>query len=261
MCLALIAIRQHAQYPIMVLSNRDEFYKRAMAPAHYWHDTPQVFAGQDLVGGGTWLGVARNGRFALVTNYRSPKDYDASLWSRGILVKDYLQNSMTPRDYIETIRPDASCYNLFNLIVGNLNEVIYYSNVQGKGIELKTGLYGLSNHLLDTPWYKVLRAKELFSQRLAQHTVSAEAKQFDALFFPILEDKSLAPDSLLPQTGLTPDLEKALSSIFVTLPQRAYGTRNSTVLLLAQDRIHFSEKVFEQSALTFSQNKQIIFNI
>lgn len=114
MCLALIAIEQHPQYPIIILSNRDEFYTRATTAAHYWQDNPALFAGQDLVNGGSWLGVNQDGQFALVTNYRDPKAYDPLLLSRGLLVKDFLQQNSAPQAYMETLRSSPSQYNLYN---------------------------------------------------------------------------------------------------------------------------------------------------
>ncbi len=260
MCLALIAVEQHPEYPIIILSNRDEFYTRPTKPAHYWRDYPRLFAGQDLVGGGSWLGINKNGQFALVTNYRNPQSYDKTLLSRGVLVKDFLQNDIDPQTYIEAVRPLAPQYNLYNLIVGNLNEIIYFSNVEERAIKLKPGLYGLSNHLLDTSWYKVSRAKELFKQALAKQVTENTPDKIDALLFPILEDKTLAPDNLLPQTGVTPYLEKALSSIFVTIPQHTYGTRNSTLLLFTKNTIYFSEKVFKEEKMIFNQRQNIICN-
>ncbi|MDR3442247.1 MAG: NRDE family protein [Legionella sp.] len=244
MCLILIALNQHPLYPIIILSNRDEFYNRATTPAHYWKDAPYLFAGQDLVGSGTWLGIAKNGAFSCVTNYRNPKIYNSSLLSRGLLVKEFLLNSATTpaSDYIKKIIPVANQYNPFNLLVGTLDEILYYSNVENKMKKLSSGLYGLSNHLLNTPWYKVKRAKELFNKVHNQLIACDVPEQLSELLFPILADKTQAPDDLLPHTGVSLELEKSLSSIFITLPAQAYGTRNSTLILFKKDTIFFSEK-------------------
>ncbi len=252
MCLALIAINQHPLYPLIILSNRDEFYKRATAPAHYWPESPNLFAGQDLEGGGTWLGVNKNSSFALITNYRNPNAYDPLMQSRGLLVKNYLLDStrILPSVYINKIVPNAMRYNPFNLFVGTINTLVYYSNIENKAKELTPGLYGISNHLLDTPWYKVLRAKELFNKRLGKLRASANPEQIEDLLFPILEDCRLAPDNLLPQTGVPIELEKSLSSIFVTVPNHEYGTRSSTLILFTKENIFFSEKIFIQGEAT-----------
>ena len=72
MCLILVAWRVHADYPLVVAANRDEFFNRPTASAAFWKDAPQVLAGRDLEAGGTWMGVTREGRFAALTNFRDP---------------------------------------------------------------------------------------------------------------------------------------------------------------------------------------------
>lgn len=248
MCLALIAINQHPLYPLIILSNRDEFYKRSTAPAQYWQESPNLFAGQDLEGGGTWLGVNKNSGFSLITNYRNPSTYDSLMQSRGLLVKNYLLDSAktSPSAYISKVAPDSMRYNPFNLFVGTINSLVYYSNVGNKAQTLTPGLYGISNHLLDTPWYKVLRAKALFGEKTNTLRAYTDPEQIEDLLFPILEDRNLAPEYLLPQTGLPIELEKSLSSIFVAVPGHEYGTRSSTVILFTQENIFFAEKIFIQ---------------
>ena len=73
MCLIFIANRCVPGYRLIVAANRDEFHARPTAAADFWQDAPQVLAGRDLEAGGTWLGVARNGRFAALTNYSAPR--------------------------------------------------------------------------------------------------------------------------------------------------------------------------------------------
>jgi uncharacterized protein with NRDE domain len=254
MCLALIAIGQHPLYPLIILSNRDEFYKRATLPAHYWPENPNVFSGKDLIGGGTWLGVNKNGNFSLITNYRNPKANDLLKQSRGLLTKNFLLESIhtVPAHYIKTIAESAHNYNPFNLIVGNRTRITYYSSVINKMTELTTGLYGISNHLLDTSWYKVLRAKSLFAILITNLINYEDPHLIEDLLFPILEDRILAPDHLLPDTGVPRDIEKSLSSIFVDIPSHRYGTRSSTILLFNKDNIYFSEKTFINTRTTSS---------
>ena len=71
MCLILFAWRSHSQHKLLVAANRDEFYARPTASAHFWHDAPHILAGRDLEQGGTWLGITSNGRFAALTNVRN----------------------------------------------------------------------------------------------------------------------------------------------------------------------------------------------
>ncbi len=258
MCLALIAINQHPLYPLIILSNRDEYYRRCSASAHYWEEAPYVFAGKDLECNGTWIGVNQKGNFSLVTNYRQPSTYNPTLTSRGLLVKNYLLKTKgSPDGYIKNIMNDAKKFNLFNLIVGNKKELIYYSNTQKRAKKLTTGLYGLSNHLLDTPWYKMLRAKELFYQKNQKLLQNEMPEAIGNLLLPILEDKTLAPDSLLPDTGVTRSIEKQLSSIFVNIPEIQYGTRSSTLILFGLDSIFFTEKIFKETYALSCQTRKI----
>ncbi|MFJ1267594.1 NRDE family protein [Legionella lytica] len=249
MCLALIAIEQHPLYPLIILSNRDEFFNRATAPAHYWDDAPGVFAGKDLVSGGTWLGVNQQGRFSLITNYREPRHYNAECLSRGLLAKNFLlENAIeSPQDYVLELIPYADSYNGFNLLVGNMRDMFYFSNRENKIKKLSPGLYGLSNHLLDTPWYKVLRAKELFHNLVPQLICAQTPEEINALLFPILENHHFAPEHLLPQTGVPLEFERALSSIFVNIPSRQYGTRCSTSVLFTKDTTFFAERIVENA--------------
>lgn len=252
MCLALIVISEHPQYPIIILSNRDEFYQRASVSAHFWPDYPNIFAGRDSVAQGTWLGINKEGGLALVTNYRNPKKQSNLKLSRGLLVSHYLleKGYNSPFEYIKKIASMATDYNQFNLIVGNLNEIYYYSNVTHQAQKLAAGIHCISNHLLNTPWYKVERAKALFSQIKNEFLNCTERNKMRDLLFPILADKQLAPDDLLPDTGVGVDIEKMLSSIFVNLSDRKYGTRSSSVILFEQGNISFSEKIYNNGQCT-----------
>ena len=83
MCLILVAWRTHAEYPLLLAANRDEYHARAAAPAAWWR-TPAILAGRDLAAGGTWLGVARDGRFAALTNFRELTLPQRDAPSRGV---------------------------------------------------------------------------------------------------------------------------------------------------------------------------------
>lgn len=246
MCLALIAMNQHPLYPVIILSNRDEFYSRETAPAHFWDDAPEIYAGKDLQNGGTWLGVNQYGYFALITNYRNPAIYSPQRLSRGFLTKNYLlkTTNTAPADYLKKLTPVANQYNAFNLVVGTANDFAYFSNIENQPQKLGSGLYGLSNHLLDTPWYKVLRAKEQFKNIMPELITYTNPEQISTRLFSLLKDNTLAPRSLLPHTGVSLEEEKALSSIFVTLPAHHYGTRCSSIVLFTKDAIFFSEETF-----------------
>ena len=238
MCLVLIALNSHPEYSLIVAANRDEFYDRPSAPAEYWEDAPGILAGRDLKAGGTWLGIDQRGRFAAVTNYRQGQREQSAPRSRGHLVSGFLTTSTDVREYFEQVRADAELYNGFNLIAGDSRELLYYSNREDHIRALGPGLYGLSNHLLDTAWPKVTSTKSAFGTLL-----SRRASDLTDALFALLSDRTQPPDDQLPHTGVGPEWELLLSSAFIT--SRDYGTRSSTVVLVGRDGgIVFVERNF-----------------
>jgi uncharacterized protein with NRDE domain len=242
MCLILLAVQKHPNYKLILAANRDEYYERHSEPPHFWEDAPHLLAGRDLVAGGTWLGITRNGRIAAVTNYRDPASVKPNAPSRGKLVSDFLASDLDPLSYLELIRPEKDRHNGFNLILGSLDRITWYSNRSGEATQLLPGVYGLSNHLLDTPWPKVVRSKAMFEEVL--HTtgqISAES------LFLLLKDQTMATDDRLPRTGVPTEWERILSPIFITSP--TYGTRSSTVILIdKEDRVTFLDRTFNGSS-------------
>ncbi len=240
MCLILLALDSHPDYGLIVAANRDEFYSRPTAPAAFWPDAPTVLGGRDLEAGGTWLGITRNGRFAAVTNYRQGQREPAAPRSRGLLVSEFLIGTMSVGEHVERVAHDATQYNGFNLIVGSGHELGYFSNREGRARTLAPGVYGLSNHLLDTPWPKVTAAKS----GLAALLHGAEVSDLIAGLFALLADRKQPADHLLPRTGIGEEWERLLSAAFIA--SRDYGTRSSTVLLVGRDgRVGFIEHSFE----------------
>ncbi len=240
MCVIFLAIDQHPEHRILLLANRDEFYDRPTAPAHNWVDFPHIFAGRDLAGGGTWLGITNEGRFATVTNYRNPNAEKGTV-SRGVLVADFLKTNEAGESYLQNIKRKADEFSGFNLLVGEVNdrksEIFYYSNQSGSILKLDSGLYGLSNHLLDTPWPKVANGKSQFAKLLKRNQFTKDD------LFQILADETPATDKELPDTGIGYEREKALSSIFIKTP--VYGTRSSTIVSIGKDlTIDLDERVF-----------------
>lgn len=232
MCLIVFAWHIKPGIPLIAASNRDEFYARPAIPAHHWKDHPQIYAGRDLEGGGTWLGVAhgkngRGSRFAALTNVRAPHLMKENAPTRGLLVSNYLASNLTPEEYIREIRHESYHYNGFNLLVGDGDTMIWYSNFgmmnPKNGMPLKPGIYGLSNALLDDPWPKVVRTRAQFASLLG---INAP----EEAYFEMLADTTKAPDKLLPHTGVSYEWEKLLSS--VRIESDDYGTRASTLVEL-----------------------------
>lgn len=236
MCLIVFAWKVLPTVPLVAAANRDEFYQRATAPAAPWPEHPQVYAGRDLQAGGSWMGITHpadcgNGaRFAAITNIRAPSEHRDDAPSRGQLVADYLAGCMSPQEYIDDLRQRADRYNGFNLVIGDRDTLIWYSNRGDtdprNGKPLEPGVYGVSNALLDAPWPKVLKTKAQFASLLCLGAP-------DDAFFEMLSDTTPAPDQRLPETGVPLEVERVLSSVKIESP--GYGTRTSTVVKLYAD--------------------------
>ncbi|MCL5981419.1 MAG: NRDE family protein [Firmicutes bacterium] len=238
MCLLLVAYDYHPRYRLVLAANRDEISTALLPPAAFWKDCTQVLAGRDLARMGTWLGITRCGRFAALTNYRDASPVIPGARSRGELVSGYLCGTQPPRAYLEAIRAAASLYPGFNLLAGSTDSLWYYSNVSGRMQKIMPGLYGLSNHFLNTPWPKVVRSRERMAACLARD----ERPEPEALF-AFLGDEAHAADDELPDTGVGLEWERILSAPFIRSP--GYGTRSSTVLLFDRGgRVSFTERTF-----------------
>jgi len=226
MCLILLVWRGHSQYPCVLAANRDEYHARPSAAAAWWAGTSGILAGRDLEQGGTWLGVTRTGRFAALTNYRDPSLQRRQAPSRGRLVAEALAAEGSIFETLVHLREVAAHYNPFNMIFCDGERLGVFESVRGEGRELGPGIYGLSNHLLDTPWPKVENAKS----RLAE-TLSGAGDE--SAILQLLRDDRPAPDADLPATGLALEWERLLSSAFVRAND--YGTRCSTVFRIDRE--------------------------
>jgi uncharacterized protein with NRDE domain len=224
-CLILFSLGHHPRFPLIVAANRDENHARAAVPLAFWDEAPQVAAGRDRKAGGTWLGITRGGRWAALTNFRRAGSYNPEAPSRGHLVSDFLEGKLAPEDYIERIRPSAHAFNGFNLLVGDMTRVLYLSNREAMPRLVPPGVHGLSNHLLDTPWPKVVSGK-----RTLAALPDAQAAELTSTLLQSLRDSVSPPDAALPDTGVGLASERVLSPPFI-LSER-YGTRASTVILV-----------------------------
>ena len=245
MCLIFFSVDNHPVYKMIVAGNRDEFYARKTASADYWPDHPQILGGRDLEAGGTWLAMNKNGRISFITNFRDPSHINVHAPTRGKLVSDFVLGNDSPYNYLKSIESDEKKYNGFNLVTGDDRGFSYLSNYGGETKMLAPGFYGLSNHLLDTPWPKVTSGKRLLAPVLNQRNIDSHD------VFEILHNELRADDSKLPDTGVPIDLERALSSMFIKTPN--YGSRCSTVVLITHTgEVDFSERVYDPASDKFT---------
>lgn len=229
MCLIFVAHRVVPGLRLVAAANRDEFHARAAAPAGRWPGHPQIIAGRDLEAGGTWLGLAEGGRFAALTNYREGQPRPAGARSRGDLVAGFLGGAAGARDWCEAAADEGASYGGFNLFALEPDDPLLWwcSNRAERPRGLGTGVYGLSNHLLDTPWPKVSNGKQRFVQALSR---GGDRPRLVADLFALLAERAVAADAALPDTGVGMERERALASAFIL--GETYGTRCSSVVLL-----------------------------
>jgi uncharacterized protein with NRDE domain len=239
MCLILVSWRNAVNFPCVIAANRDEFHIRPALPAQWWPDHPHILGGRDLTAGGTWLGITRSGRFAALTNFRQTGGRRADAPSRGALVSTFLQSDDNVDAMLNYLRDVSARYSGFNMLFSDGESLGVYESTTGNGRVLGSGVYGLSNHLLDTPWPKVVNAKSRLSHALLELPDTTAALQ-------LLRDEETAPDHLLPRIGVSLEWERLLSSAFIK--SKDYGTRCSTLVRVARDRtVCFDEWTWDAS--------------
>ena len=242
MCLITFSYKAHPNFKLIVAANRDEFYKRPTRAAQFWEEEqlPNILAGKDLKANGTWMGVSKSGKWGALTNYRDPSNIKENAPTRGDLVLDFLKSNDSEPIYLQKVQETAQDYNGFNLLIGSKDSLYHFSNENNLITEVKPGIHGVSNALLDTNWPKLDRAKKELKEVTSKASFSKED------LFSILKNSETAPDDKLPSTGIPYEWEKAVSSIFIKTEN--YGTLCSTLLLVDYDgNAEFTERRYDSS--------------
>lgn len=229
MCLVLLAYRTSEQAELVVGANRDEFFTRPSQTAHYWNDSPDIFAGRDLKALGTWLGVSKSGRFAALTNWTDLSVSSSTGRSRGELPGNFLKSDISALEFIEGI--NGADYSGFNLIVYDTEQLAYYSNRTNEKRILDAGVYGITNTRLGGEWKKAV----VGSQMLAELGPCYEANAIVEML-----QRNTTEDDFDSRIETTP--ERAESPCFIL--GDAYGTRASTAVIIGGSEITFREQSF-----------------
>lgn len=240
MCLLALAWRAHPTYRLVVAANRDEFHARPAAPLGIWSDRSDLLGGRDLEAGGTWMALDRRRRFGVITNFRDAEPRRPGAPSRGALIPGFLASDESAADWLAGLKSGAAAHAGFNLLLTDGEHLHYACNrAEAWSRELPAGIYGLSNEYLDTPWPKLTRVKRGFTRWLEDPQPSPEG------LYELLADRT-DPEGLPPGTGPDAERERALARCFVLHP--TFGTRCSSVLLLAQDgSAWFGERRFDSA--------------
>ena len=182
------------------------------------------------------MSLSKNGRFAAVTNFREMV-HETFPASRGDIPLMFMHSSASPAQHITATSPTFADYAGFSAFFADTQSLGYCSNREAATPELGPGIYGLSNGGLDAPWQKLLSGKRDFANALHLHPSIGD-------LFAVLADSTIATDDMLPNTGLSLEKERLLSSRFIVSP--TYGTRNSTVLLVNRSgQVNWIDRTFK----------------
>jgi uncharacterized protein with NRDE domain len=247
MCLIVFANNISDDYKLIFAANRDEFYDRPTEQADFWDEHPDLLAGKDLQAGGTWLGITKKGKFAAITNFRDLKNIKNDAPSRGNLTLNFLLSDISPKEYYDKLKPTLNNYNGFNLLFGFVDDLQYFSNKTEGLKKLESGIHGISNAVLNTPWPKVEKSKRQLQHLIEQKNIHP----WEVL--NLLDDTTLAKDEELPDTGVGLEMERMLSPIFIK--SEKYGTRSSTIITVDKgNNVRFVEKTYFANSGRFSNN-------
>ncbi|WP_025599506.1 NRDE family protein [Burkholderia sp. WSM2230] len=283
MCLIVFDWRPDAlDGPLFTLAaNRDEFFRRTAQPIGWWDDARGVLAGRDLVGGGTWLGMSRDGRFAALTNYRAPHDMRVDAPTRGTLVSDWLASARsgtrlapgrsqsdgeddsqsdeqrddesngetgggeheTPLAYLHRVAQTGEIYNGFNLLVGDWKrrELAWYCNRS----KLAPALLAPGTHGISNAILDTAWPKLVRKRTELRELLARDPMPPLERLIDLMRDPRVASDAELPSTGIPLERERALSAAFIETPE--YGTRGTTALRVVANGEMISVAVAERS--------------
>lgn len=243
MCILFIAVNQHPKYPLILAANRDEFHERPTTNSSFWEHHKNVLAGKDERAGGTWMGINKSGDISALTNIRAPGQESKGVVTRGELVLNYLiASKKQQKQYAQTLSDSKNSYNGYNLLFGNTEQLYVYNNAEDSCIPLESGVYGLSNASLNSPWPKISTGRDALA-KYCQHADVLDT----AHLFELLSNDKPADDHALPKTGVSLEWERRLSSIFIHSPE--YGTRSSTLLLIDKNnQAVWEERTFNANA-------------
>ncbi len=226
MCLVAIAWQAHPRYPLIVLGNRDEFHQRPTVAADWWPEAPDVFGGRDLEAGGSWLGISRGGRLAVVTNNPLRPPSAEQRLSRGSLVRGWLTGSASTGDFLDGVAAAEARYAGFGLVVGTLTGgvegFVTPAGTLGARWQILPGITLLSNSPREAPWPKVGWLENALAAYLRRPMPEAgpdvdEMLALVARRMPVAEPED---DTPMGRARVTP---------FVTGAE--YGTRAATLIL------------------------------
>ena len=177
MCILFVYVNdtpKDGTYELIIENNRDEFYARPTKAAHNWTQAPDCIGGLDLQPGrgGTWFGVSTKGKIGTLLNILQPEGPDLGTRGRGHLVPDFLTSNSTAEEFVKKLLQFRKEYNAFNLVLFEKNsewKITYFTSEKDKVKTLSHGVFVLGNSVIDTPWQKVVKGKEIFGDLVEKY--------------------------------------------------------------------------------------------
>lgn len=216
MCTLIALHRVIPDTPLLVASNRDEYYARPAEPPTRVEakspEGPAFVAPHDLEAGGTWMGLNKVGVFVGLTNRRT-EHREAGRRSRGLLVADALGRPSARAVAKEMRTGLAGRYNPFHLFYADGRDA-FLTVLREDGVEtreLSPGIHVVGNR----------DAADPASRKLTRLQAQVGALDLDAPLAVTLE-------SLRTLLSGHPDPTEPLENPCVHTP--AYGTRSSSLI-------------------------------
>ncbi len=246
MCTLVILHRPGQDWPLILAGNRDEMKSRPTSPpARHWPDHPDIIAGLDQLGGGTWLGLNRDGVCSVIMNREGTLGPAEGKRSRGELVLQALRypGADEASDAIADINP--ADYRAFNLVIGDRHRVYWLRNRdEGKtsGIEvtpIEPGLHMLaSRELDDTAHPRIARWLPRFRETPFPEPGRGEWRHWQDLLAAREEVSGGEPHA-----AMNMDLSIGFATVSTTLLALPEATDHSPIWLYADgppDRVPFN---------------------
>ncbi|KAJ6179425.1 hypothetical protein N7519_009886 [Penicillium mononematosum] len=250
MCIALISTA-HPEYSLIIINNRDEFLHRPTSSPDWWPEpSSYVLGSRDLARSthGTWMGVTKHGKVAVLTNYREDSTSAAiGVYSRGVIVNSWLIGSTDKREdtkeFVQGIvaSPEAKQVGGFSLVCGHINEPLAIVSNRSTDMDQitwvateKNQTRGLSNTSFDDrTWPKIMDGEQLMEAAIDEHVQKGDGEDEDALIDRLLQ--VLSTDSLPRLSEENDTIEEYIRHLHKTIFVPRIGTPN--------DRDQAAEKI------------------
>ena len=246
MCILLASQGPSPEYNLIVIANRDEFHQREAAPLKFWEEKPHILGGRDLVAGGTWLAINKNGSLAAITNISEGTGTAQITTTRGNIVTAFLDGDERAEKFAEKLRNRHGDYNGFNLIAYDGTTLYWDSNRAEKGETISYQSFAVSNTTPNNQWKKTELLKKSFNE-----AIEGPSTDLPNRLLSILMPSSYNKTSKL--VGSSTELNTLKENIFIL--GNDYGTRCSSVILFGSDGlISFTERRFNPCGEISGQN-------